>query len=75
MHLLWSQYTLDSRSLLPIHYNGPDNEKNVVWVCRSYNSKKGGKRLYEYYVATGGLNVAKYGVPCIAKGKYLKFAY
>jgi hypothetical protein len=65
--------TLDH--LLPRRHNGPDNEKNVVWVCRSCNSKKGAKRLYEYYVLKGGLDAGKYGVPRIAEGKYLKFAH
>ena len=65
--------TLDH--LLPRHFNGPDNERNVVWVCKSCNSSKGAKRLYEYYVVNGGLNAAKYGVPRIAEGKYLKFAH
>jgi hypothetical protein len=50
-------------------------EKNVVWICKSCNSKKGAKRLYEYYVTVGGLEAGKYGVPRIAEGKYLKFAY
>jgi Zn finger protein HypA/HybF involved in hydrogenase expression len=61
--------------LLPRKFNGPDNERNVVWVCKSCNSKKGAKRLYEYHVYNGGLNEAKYNVPRIAEGKYLKFAY
>ncbi len=61
--------------LLPRSHNGPNDEKNVVWVCKSCNSKKGTKRLYEYYAASGGLNAAKYNVPRIAEGKYLKFAY
>jgi hypothetical protein len=60
---------------LPRHFNGPDNERNVVWVCKSCNSSKGAKRLYECYVVNGGLNAAKYGVPRIAEGKYLKFAH
>ncbi len=61
--------------LLPRKFKGPDNERNVVWVCKSCNSKKGAKRLYEYHVHKGGLNEAKYKVPRIAEGKYLKFAY
>lgn len=68
-----TELTLDH--LLPRKLNGPNNERNVVWVCKSCNSKKGAKRLYEFYVHTGGLNEAKYMVPRIAEGKYLKFAY
>jgi hypothetical protein len=70
-----AQTNLTLDHLLPRHFNGPDNEKNVVWVCKSCNSKKGAKRLYEYFVATGGLDKGKYGVPRIAEGKYLKFAH
>jgi hypothetical protein len=61
--------------MLPRHFNGPDTEKNLVWICKSCNSKKGSKRLYEFYVQTGGLDAAKYKVPRIAEGKYLKFAH
>lgn len=61
--------------LFPRHLGGLDDEKNVVWVCSSCNSKKGGKRLYEFYTSLGGLESAKYGVPRIAEGKYLKFLY
>ena len=61
--------------LLPQKFNGPNNERNVIWVCKSCNAKKGAKRLYEYHVYKGGLNEAKYKVPRIAEGKYLKFAY
>jgi hypothetical protein len=70
-----AEANLTLEHLLPKHYHGPDTEKNVVWVCKSCNSKKGAKRLYEYYVTTGGLEAGKYGVPRIAEGKYLKFAY
>jgi len=61
--------------LFPKHLGGVDDEKNVIWVCRSCNSKKGGKRLYEFYTVCGGLKSAKYDVPRIAEGKYLKFLY
>jgi hypothetical protein len=70
-----AQTSLTIDHLLPKHHKGPDNEKNVVWVCKSCNSRKGAKRLYEYYVTIGGLDAAKYKVPRIAEGKYLKFAY
>jgi hypothetical protein len=70
-----NQTDLTLEHILPRCYCGPNYEKNVVWVCKSCNSKKGAKRLYEYYVAVGGLKAAKYDVPRIAEGKYLKFAY
>jgi hypothetical protein len=65
--------TLDhlfSRSL-----GGPDDEKNVIWVCRQCNSSKGARRLYEFWAAKEGLRGAKYSVPRIAEGKYLKLLY
>jgi len=61
--------------LLPQKYNGPNTEKNLVWICKSCNSKKGSRRLYEHFAVQAGVEAAKYGVPRIAEGKYLKFAY
>jgi hypothetical protein len=61
--------------LFPRHLNGPDAEKNVVWICKTCNSSKGSKKLYEYFTFKGGLEAAKYAVPRIAEGKYLKFAF
>ena len=61
--------------LLPQKYNGPNTEKNLVWICKSCNSSKGSRRLYEYFALQAGVEAAKYGVPRIAEGKYLKFAY
>jgi hypothetical protein len=61
--------------LLPRKFNGPNNERNVVWVCKSCNSKKGARRLYEYFAIEAGVEAAKYDVPRIAEGKYLKFAF
>jgi hypothetical protein len=61
--------------LLPRHFNGPNTEKNLVWICKSCNSKKGAKRLYEYFALQAGVEAAKYEVPRIAEGKYLKLAY
>ena len=65
--------TLDH--LLPRSRNGPNDEKNVVWVCGNCNSSKGSRRLYEFWTIEHGLEGAKYLVPRIAEGKYLKFAY
>jgi len=61
--------------LLPRSFNGPDVEKNLVWICKSCNSSKGARRLYEYFAIKAGVEAAKYDVPRIAEGKYLKFAF
>ena len=66
--------TLDH--LMPRAFHGPQDEKNAVWICRSCNASKGPRRLYEYYAtAKGGLQAAKYDVPRLAEGKYLKLLY
>jgi hypothetical protein len=65
--------TLDH--LFPRSLNGPDDEKNVIWVCSKCNSSKGSKRLYELWTIKEGLKGAKYDIPRIAEGKYLKFVY
>jgi hypothetical protein len=67
--------SLSLEHLLPRKYHGPDTEKNVIWICKSCNSSKGAKRLYEYFAVQAGVEAAKYEVPRIAEGKYLKFAY
>ena len=56
--------------ILPRSRGGPDDPDNAVWVCKTCNSSKGGKRLYEWY----GLG-DRYDVPRIAEGKYLKLLY
>jgi rubrerythrin len=61
--------------LLPRCFNGPDYEKNIVWICKPCNSSKGSKRLYEYWIDKYGLKTGKNRVPRIAEGKYLKFAF
>ena len=35
--------------LLPRCFNGPDDEKNVIWVCKRCNSSKGSKYLKLVY--------------------------
>jgi len=65
--------TLDH--LFPRSLNGPNDEKNVIWVCSQCNSSKGAKRLYELWTIKNGLKSAKYEVPRIAEGKYLKFLF
>jgi 5-methylcytosine-specific restriction endonuclease McrA len=67
--------SLTLEHMLPQKYGGPNNEKNLVWVCKSCNSSKGAKRLYEYFAVAAGVEAAKYDVPRIAEGKYLKLAY
>jgi hypothetical protein len=61
--------------LLPKHFNGPDTEKNLVFVCKSCSKQKGAKRFYEYFAQKEGLETVKFGVPHIAEGKYLKLAF
>lgn len=61
--------------LLPRCFNGPNDEKNVIFVCKECNSSKGPRRLYEFWTLKKGLEGAKYEVPRIAEGKYLKFLY
>jgi len=61
--------------MMPRCFDGPDDEKNVIWVCKECNSLKGGKRLYEFWTVKKGLKGAKYEVPRIAEGKYLKLVY
>jgi 5-methylcytosine-specific restriction endonuclease McrA len=56
--------------MLPRARTGPDIPENAVWVCASCNSKKGSKRLYEWY----GLE-NRNALPRIAEGKYLKLLY
>lgn len=55
---------------MPRSRGGPDLPDNAVCVCRSCNSSKGDKRLYEWF----GLE-NRYKVPRIAEGKYLKLLY
>ena len=43
---------------------------NAIWVCKSCDSTKGDKRLYEWY----GLD-SRNDIPRIAEGKYLKLLY
>ena len=56
--------------ILPRSRGGPDTADNAAFVCKSCNSSKGGKRLYEWF----GLE-NRYKVPRIAEGKYLRLLY
>jgi hypothetical protein len=61
--------------LFPQSLKGPNNEKNIIWLCSKCNSSKGARRLYELWTIRKGLKGAKYDVPRIAEGKYLKLLY
>ncbi len=67
------QLTMDH--LFPRALRGPEDEKNIVWVCTNCNASKGAKRLYQWWASKGGLKSAKYDVPRVAEGKYLKLLY
>jgi hypothetical protein len=56
--------------ILPRARGGPDVPENAVWVCASCNSRKGSKRLYEWY----GME-SRNELPRIAEGKYLKLLH
>ena len=60
--------TLDH--VLPRSRGGPDIADNAVWICKSCNSSKGDRRLYEWF----GIE-RRNEVPRIAEGKYLKLLY
>lgn len=65
-----SKDKLTLEHILPTARNGPNITDNAVWVCKSCNSSKGAKRLYEWF----GLDKAN-DIPRIAEGKYLKLLY
>ena len=56
--------------ILPRSRGGPDTTDNAVFVCKTCNSSKGDKRLYEWFEIEN-----RYKVPRIAEGKYLKLLY
>jgi len=56
--------------LIPRIKGGPDTAENGVWACRSCNSSKGSKGIYEWY----GLD-RKDEIPRLIVGKYLKLLY
>jgi hypothetical protein len=61
---------LTTEHILPRSCGGPDIPDNAIRVCRSCNSGKGGKRLYEW-TGPDGIDT----IPRIAEGKYLKLLY
>jgi len=58
---------LTTEHILPRVCRGPDIPDNAIKACKNCNSKKGGKRLYEWF----GYD-KKDKIPRIAEGKYLK---
>jgi len=66
---------LSLEHLFPRALHGPDDEKNVTWICRRCNSSKGARRPYEYWTLRDGLKAAKYEMPRLVEGKYLKFVF
>jgi len=56
--------------LIPRSRGGPNIGDNAVQACRSCNSSKGGKGVYEWF----GLE-RKDSLPRIVEGKYLKLLY
>ena len=61
---------LTTEHILPRCCGGEDIPENVVRVCKSCNSSKGGKRLYEWMGYKYRDDVNR-----IAEGKYLKYLY
>lgn len=56
--------------LIPRSRGGPDIADNAVMACRSCNSSKGNKGVYEWFKLD-----RRYEVPRIAEGKYLKLLH
>lgn len=56
--------------LIPRSKCGQDVAENGAWACRSCNSSKGSKGIYEWYGV-----VRKDEVPRLIAGKYLKLLY
>jgi len=58
--------------LLPRCFNGPDDEKNVIWVCKRCNSSKGSKRLYEFWTVKKRAERSQIRSPHNRRGKIPK---
>jgi len=56
--------------LIPRSKGGPDTADNLVLACKSCNSSKGSKGIYQWY----GLK-RKDDLPRVVAGKYLKLLY
>ncbi len=61
---------LSTDHLVPKSRGGPDTGDNAITACRSCNSSKGDKGVYEWY----GLE-RRNELPRIVEGKYLKLLY
>lgn len=61
---------LSTDHLIPRSRGGPDIPDNAVVSCRSCNSSKGSRGVYEWYHLD-----RKDEVPRVAEGKYLKLLY
>jgi len=56
--------------LIPLSRGGLDTPDNAVMACRSCNSSKGSKGVYEWYGLEG-----RDHLPRVVEGKYLKLLY
>jgi len=65
-----SAHDLSIDHLIPKSRGGPDIADNAILACRTCNSSKGDKGVYEWY----GLN-RRNEIPRIVEGKYLKLLY
>jgi hypothetical protein len=65
-----SSTNLSYDHLIPRSRGGPDIADNVVLACKTCNSSKGNKGVYEWFKLD-----RRYEVPRIAEGKYLKLLY
>ena len=65
-----SKASLTTEHILPRSRGGPDHPDNAIRVCKTCNSGKGDRRLYEWM----GLE-NRDEIPRIAEGKYLKLLY
>lgn len=65
-----AQENLSWDHLIPRAKNGPDTADNHVLACKSCNSSKGSKGIYEWY----GIS-RKDELPRVVAGKYLKLLY
>jgi 5-methylcytosine-specific restriction endonuclease McrA len=65
-----SQEHLSVDHLIAQNRNGPDIPENAVMACRTCNSSKGDKGVYEWFKKD-----RRDEIPRIAEGKYLKLLY
>jgi hypothetical protein len=56
--------------LIPRDRNGPDTSDNAVMACKSCNSSKGDKGVYEWFKLE-----RRDDLPRVVEGKYLKLLY